>query len=43
MVVAYKCPNCGSSMEFSSEKQIMVCDHCGTEKLIEEMETLELE
>lgn len=43
MVVAYKCPNCGSSMEFSSEQQLMVCDHCGTEKLIEEMEALELE
>lgn len=43
MIVAYKCPNCGSSMEFNSEKQLMHCDHCGTEKLIEEMEALELE
>ncbi len=27
-----KCPSCGANMIFSSEKQKLYCNHCGTEK-----------
>ena len=41
MVITYKCPNCGAGLEFDSEKQMLVCVHCGTEKSVEEMEQME--
>ncbi len=36
MVVTYKCPNCGSSMEFDGESGKLVCDNCGTQLTVEE-------
>ncbi|WP_343250807.1 zinc ribbon domain-containing protein [Diplocloster hominis] len=40
MVITYKCPNCGADLVFDSEKQKLVCGHCGTEKSVEEMEQI---
>lgn len=40
MVRNYKCPNCGSSMKFDSSLQKMVCEHCQTEKTVEEIEAV---
>lgn len=30
MSVTYKCPNCGSAMEFDSNSQMLSCGQCGT-------------
>ncbi|MBQ5412397.1 MAG: hypothetical protein IIU19_03355 [Oscillospiraceae bacterium] len=30
-VTNYQCPNCGGPLRFSSEKQVLVCDYCGSE------------
>jgi len=30
-----KCPSCGANLTFSPEKQLLKCDHCGTEVEIE--------
>lgn len=38
MVREYECPNCGAPMIFDSSSQKMQCEHCGTEKTVEEME-----
>lgn len=35
---SYVCPNCGSVMEFNSEKQKMECIHCGYEASVEEVQ-----
>lgn len=40
MVLIYKCPSCGSNMKFDSDTQMMVCEHCGNSKTIEQMEEL---
>lgn len=37
---SYVCPNCGSVMEFNSEKQKMECVHCGYEATVEEVQKL---
>ena len=29
-VTNYQCPSCGGPLRFSSEKQMLVCDYCGT-------------
>ena len=42
MVITYKCPNCGADLVFDSEKQKLVCGHCGTEKSVEEMERIKM-
>lgn len=34
---SYICPNCGSVMEFDSEKQKMVCVHCEHEMSVDEL------
>lgn len=36
MVVTYKCPNCGSAMEFDGESGKLHCDNCGTQMTVEE-------
>lgn len=38
MVINYKCPSCGSFMEFDSSTQKMVCEHCGTTRTVREMD-----
>lgn len=30
-----KCPSCGANMVYSSERGMLYCEHCGTEKAIE--------
>ncbi len=39
-LLAYKCPNCGGSVEFSSELQKMQCPFCDAEFELNELETL---
>lgn len=36
MVVTYKCPGCGSSMEFDGESGKLSCGSCGTQLTVEE-------
>jgi DNA-directed RNA polymerase subunit RPC12/RpoP len=36
MVVQYKCPNCGSDMEFDSNLGMLHCDSCGRNEPIED-------
>ena len=38
MAVTYKCPKCGSSMEYNGELGKMACDHCGNTMTVEELE-----
>lgn len=40
MIQTYECPGCGAAMQFDSEKQKMVCDHCGTSCTVEELEDI---
>lgn len=40
MVRSYQCPGCSAPMEFNGEKQKMVCEHCGTELTVEELEEI---
>lgn len=30
-----KCPSCGANLTFNPEKQVLYCEHCGTEKAFE--------
>ncbi len=39
-LLAYKCPNCGGSVEFSGELQKMQCPFCDAEFELDEMEVL---
>lgn len=32
-----KCPSCGANLAFNPEKQLLACDHCGTEVPIDEV------
>lgn len=40
MVKSYECPGCSAPMIFSSEKQKMICEHCGTECTVEELDNI---
>lgn len=40
MVVTYQCPNCGAPMVYGAKEGSMVCEHCGTEKTVAELEAL---
>lgn len=42
MVKTYECPGCGADMKFDSEKQKMLCEHCGTSCTVEEIENIQL-
>lgn len=35
MVIHYKCPNCGSDMEFDADSGALSCGHCGRQDTIE--------
>lgn len=41
MIQTYECPGCGAPMQFDSEKQKMVCDHCGTTCTVEELDDIQ--
>lgn len=36
MSLTYKCPSCGSVVEFNSASQMMTCSHCGYEAPVED-------
>ncbi len=40
MVRSYQCPGCSAPMQFNGEKQKMVCEHCGTELTVEELDEI---
>lgn len=40
MVVTYQCPNCGAPMVYGAKEGSMVCEHCGAEKTVAELEEL---
>lgn len=37
------CQNCGSSMTFDNEKQIIACPYCGSKELIPESDNVKIE
>lgn len=37
-VTNYQCPSCGGPLRFSSEKQLLVCDYCGSEFTTKQVE-----
>ncbi len=39
-LIEYKCPNCGGSIEFSSELQKLQCPYCDTEFNVEDLNAL---
>lgn len=38
MTITYKCPSCGSAMEFDGAKQKLVCPHCDNSMSVDEYE-----
>lgn len=41
MTITYKCPSCGSAMEFDGAKQKLVCPHCDNSMSVDEYEKYE--
>ena len=40
MVIQGKCPNCGAGISIEKDKKSGFCEYCGTECLIEDIQTV---